>query len=136
MISKLPRSLVFALVVLFTFSKPNQSKAQFSVDTTLTDFQLINNLVGLGVSFNNVQFQGDGQAIGFFNGGSGNLGFSSGVIISTGLAADANNNTNTFVGGFNTYGLTNIPELAAYVPGCFGSTNDGSILQFDFKPCV
>jgi hypothetical protein len=37
--------------------------AQFAIDTTLTPTQYINNLVGTGVAFSNIQFQGDGQSI-------------------------------------------------------------------------
>jgi magnesium-transporting ATPase (P-type) len=47
----------------------------------------INNLVGLGVSYGGVSFQGDAQAIGFFTGASGNLGFGSGIIMATGAVA-------------------------------------------------
>lgn len=108
--------------------------AQFEVDTSLTDVEYINNLVGLGVSYNNVQFQGDGQAIGFFTGASNNLGFDSGIILSTGFAADADQPSGNFAGGFLPNGLTDIPELAANVPNCGGATNDGLILQFDFVP--
>ena len=46
--------------------------AQFTIDTTLTPTQYINNLVGTGVSFSNIQFQGDGQALGLFNYGGAN----------------------------------------------------------------
>jgi len=110
--------------------------AQFTIDTTLTPTQYINNLVGTGVSFSNIQFQGDGQAVGLFNYGGANLGFSQGIILSTGQASMADDAINNQPFGFLNNGLTNIPELAGFVPGCFtpGATNDGVILQFDFIP--
>ncbi len=122
------------ILLLLTIGFSMKGKAQYAVDTTLTPVQYINNLVGLGVSFGNIQYQGDGQAIGSFTGANGSLGFSSGVILSTGLAASSDDVSSSFAGGFNTYGLTNIPELAPNVPGCLGVTNDGLILQFDFVP--
>ena len=132
--TKLRSASVFFLVFVLALSSSKEIKAQFAVDTTLSNFQYINNLVGLGVSFNNVQFQGDGQSMGFFTGGSGNLGFNSGIILSTGAAAAADQSIGNFAsGGFGT-GLTNLPELAGFVPGCGGNTNDGLILQFDFVP--
>lgn len=111
-------------------------KAQYAVDTNQTPAQYINNLVGLGVSFGNIQFQGDGQAIGSFTGANGQLGFNSGIILSTGQASASDDVSSSFAGGFNANGLLNIPELAGYVPGCFtpGATEDGLILQFDFVP--
>ena len=106
---------------------------QINIDTSLTPFQYINNLVGLGVSFNNVQFQGDEQAVGFFSGANGSLGFSSGVILSTGPAANASDNS-TF-GASLQYGLTDMPDLLSLVPtACFSAVNDGVELEFQFVP--
>lgn len=106
-----------------------------TIDSTLTPFQYINNLVGLGVSFGNVSFQGDGQAIGFFDGASGNLGFGSGIIMATGPVAEA---TDPFFFGQldQTEVLTDMPELTNLVPPTcgFGGANDGSILEFTFVP--
>jgi gliding motility-associated-like protein len=134
MITKLRHSTISFLAFILAFSTSFEGNAQFGVDTTLTDFQYINNLVGLGVSFNNVQFQGDGQAIGFFTGASGNLGFNSGIVLSTGRAADADQPTANFAGEDLVNGLVDLPELTSFVPGCAGATNDGLVLQFDFVP--
>ena len=122
------------LLFTATLGVASNGVAQYSVDTLLTPVQYINNLVGLGVSFGNIQFQGDGQAIGYFTGGSGQLGFNNGIILSTGLAAESDDQSTSFVSGFNANGLTDLPELAPFVPGCLGATNDGLILQFDFIP--
>jgi len=135
--TKLRNSVVRAFllsIILSIYFVP--ARAQLVIDTTLTENQYINNLVGLGVSFSNVQFQGDGQALGYFTGASNNLGFENGIILSTGPASAAN--ANDFGFGFLTNGLTNIPELAGFVQNCQspnpGLTNDGLILQFDFVP--
>ena len=134
----LPRFLnKIHIILLICLSIAINTNAQFSIDTNLTPTQYIDNLVGTGVSFSNVQFQGDGQAIGLFNYGGANLGFSQGIMLSTGQASsadDARINAPPFVmiGGLDT-----MPELVAFVPGCTpypGVTRDGVILQFDFVP--
>ncbi|MFM2285418.1 MAG: hypothetical protein RLZZ543_915 [Bacteroidota bacterium] len=132
-LQKISKCFSFLAVAIIGFQA--ESKAQFTVDTNQTPVQYINNLVGLGVSFGNIQYQGDGQAIGFFSGASSQLGFNSGIILSTGNASAADDLSSNFASSsyFNT-GLTNLPELAPFVPGCTGTTNDGSILQFDFVP--
>ena len=108
------------------------TKAQFNVDTTLAPPQYINNLVGLGVAYGNVQFEGDGQAIGFFTGANANLGFSSGVMLATGHAVEA-------MGQFGIAPLNSSADMTDLTnmvpPTCaFGGANDGVILQFDFVP--
>ncbi len=111
--------------------------AQYTIDTTLTPIQYINNLVVPGVAFSNVQFQGDGQAVGLFNYGGTNLGFSQGIMLSTGQASMADDVINNQPFGSLDFGLDNIPELAGFVNCYFpgpGALNDGLILQFDFIP--
>ena len=83
----LPKKVCIALISCFIISL--NLNAQFSIDTTLTPTQYINNLVGTGVSFSNIQFQGDGQAVGLFNYGGANLGFSQCIMLSTGQASMA-----------------------------------------------
>lgn len=126
------RSIQLGLLLLATvlFS---DLRAQFAIDTSLSPNGYINNLVGLGVSYSNVQFQGDGQAIGFFTGANNSLGFNSGIILATGLAVESAD-----PGAFGDIGgLTSMPELTNIVPVspmCGGQIQDGVILQFDFVP--
>lgn len=123
-------SIATAIVVSSTFSFGQ------AIDSTLTPNQYINNLVGLGVSYGGVSFQGDAQAIGFFTGASGNLGFGSGIIMATGPVIEAVD-PNFFFGGLDQNEvLTDMPELTTLVPPTcgFGGANDGSILEFTFVP--
>lgn len=122
-------SITTAIVVSSTFSFGQ------AIDSTLTPNQYINNLVGLGVSYGGVSFQGDGQAIGFFSGASANLGFGSGIIMATGPVMEAVDPL--FFGALDQDEvLTNMPDLTAMVPPTctFGGANDGSILEFTFVP--
>ena len=129
----LPILLKKVCIVLITclFTSLNMN-AQFTIDTTLTPTQYIDNLVGAGVSFSNIIFQGDPHAIGLFNYGGANLGFSQGIMLSTGHAKSAE------LQAFNTpyetiEGLDNIQLLEDLVPVC-SAIDDGIILQFDFVP--
>jgi gliding motility-associated-like protein len=122
-------SIATTIVVSSTFSFGQ------AIDSTLTPNQYINNLVGLGVSYGGVSFQGDAQAIGFFTGASGNLGFGSGIIMATGPVAEAVEPG--FFGSLDAdEALTDMPDLTNMVPPTcvFGGANDGSILEFTFVP--
>ena len=49
-----------------------------------TPSDLANNLVGSGVTVSNVTYTGDNRAAGTFTGGSGIIGFASGIVLDTG----------------------------------------------------
>ena len=107
--------------------------AQLQIDTTLTPAEYLNYIAPPGNSFNNVHFYGDSQAIGYFSGADSTLGFTSGLILSSGPAANADDSSN--FGAFIENGLSDIPELTSMVPtACFSPVNDGLILEFEFTP--
>ena len=95
--------------------------AQFSIDTTLTPTQYINNLVGTGVSFSNIQFQGDGQAVGLFNYGGANLGFSQGIMLSTGQASMSDDAINNQPFGSLDFGLKTLLTSIDIITGAWWS---------------
>ncbi len=69
---------------------PDQGWAQNIIETDLGTQPpsiLVQNLMGGGVAFSNVTYQGVGGSSGTFTGGNGIIGFGSGIILSTGLAA-------------------------------------------------
>jgi len=109
--------------------------AQFNVQTGQTPVQYVNNLVGQGISFSNVQFTGDVNAVGSFTGANANLGFNSGIILSSGPAVSA---VQGQFGDPIVNGVQNIPELLPFVTNCTFAfpaiVNDGAILEFDFVP--
>jgi gliding motility-associated-like protein len=107
--------------------------AQLTVDESYTPQQLVQDvLVGQGVQISNVQFSGDAQARGYFNGSNSNLGLGEGVILSTGRVADAPGPNGTPASDFGTeYGRPGDSELAS-IAGF--ATNDAAVLEFDFVP--
>jgi hypothetical protein len=130
-ISSLARFAVVVIASAMLMVKP--VKGQLIIDNTMTPEQLVQNvLIGSGVTVSNIVFTGNqSNAIGSFsNGNTTNLGIDEGIILSTGIAAEASNpasynaSTNNFVAGD--------PDLNA-LPGVIG-TNDAAILEFDFIP--
>ena len=123
----------FALLLAIGIGFTQKASAQLIIDNSMTPEQLVQNvLIGSGVSAFNVVYTGNvNNAIcSFSNGGTTNLGIQEGIILSSGVAAEAANpasfhaSTNNFTAGD--------PDLDM-LPGVLG-TNDASILEFDFIP--
>ena len=101
------------------------------MNTGLTPTDIVNTLVGAGVTVSNVQYTGVPIAAGNFSGGTGIIGFEDGIILSTGDIAD--------VIGPNTYDDTTTnnsqlgdPDLDTLITGY--TTFDAAVLEFDFVP--
>ena len=77
-----------ALAAGFTFGPTAVSHASGVTVTDLTNgvtaTQLAQSLAGSGVSISNVTYTGDNRAAGSFTGGAGNVGFPSGIGLSSG----------------------------------------------------
>lgn len=101
------------------------------VSPTLTPQQLVESLLGGGVSVSNVKFSGVDRSAGTFSGGTGILGFESGVVLSTG---DISNiiGPNTTEGAGVSNNLNGDADLNKLIPGY--TTNDATVLEFDFVP--
>ncbi len=93
---------------------------------------LVQSLLGSGVSYSNVTYQGVGTSSGTFTGGNGVIGFDSGIILSDGNAASVAGPNTTTTSTCN--GLPGDSDLAA-LPGVGGNTTyDATVLSFDFVP--
>ncbi|MCL6261213.1 choice-of-anchor L domain-containing protein [Aquiflexum sp. TKW24L] len=98
---------------------------------TLTPEQLVASLIGTGTNapvISNVVFTGNPIAAGTFTGGTGIIGFESGIILSSGNIAsvvgpNTSNSTTTVLG---TLGDADLNGLGA------GTTGDATVLEFDF----
>jgi uncharacterized repeat protein (TIGR01451 family) len=106
------------------------------LDHGVTAQQLANQLAGSGVTVSNVSFTGTNNAAGSFSGGTGVIGFESGVILGSGSVQSTD--TAKGVEGPNeqegvttqngSAGDTDLTTLSGV------TTNDASVLQFDFVP--
>jgi hypothetical protein len=99
-------------------------------DTSLSAAQLAQSLVGPGVTISNVTFTGSPWAAGTFTGGTGILGFGTGVVLSNGAVSNViGPNCSTGITQSNaTPGDTDLSNLIGQI------TNDASVLEFDFVP--
>ncbi len=87
---------------------------------------VVSKLVGAGVTVSNVSYTGAPEAIGLFTGGTGIVGFESGIILSTGQIADAvgpnvSSSTSTDFG---------LPGDADLDNRNVGTTFDAAVLEF------
>lgn len=102
-----------------------------TVDTSLTPLQLAQALVGTGVSVSNVQFTGGTASTGSFNFKDPSvIGFSQGILLSSGSAADVVG-PNLADWTSTDFGLPGDPDLDALSTY---PTHDAAVLEFDFVP--
>lgn len=107
-------------------------EAQLTVDNSLTPQQLVQNiLAGSGVQVSNITFTGEIVQIGSFNGQNSNIGFASGVLLTSGDINVAVGPNDLGGDGFAAGGNSD-PDLDQIVDpnGSF----DAAILEFDFIP--
>jgi hypothetical protein len=96
----------------------------------LTPAQLVQQFLGGGVTASNVTYTGADVAAGTFS-GMGAIGFDSGIVLSSGAAADVVG-PNTDEGTSSELGQLGDADLDTIVAP--DSTEDASVLEFDFVP--
>ncbi|MEM1366955.1 MAG: Calx-beta domain-containing protein [Cyanobacteria bacterium P01_H01_bin.15] len=106
--------------------------------TTLTPTELVDFLVGDGVTFTNVSFTGSDMSAGTFsNGTAQGIGIEQGIILSSGDVESASGpNLIPFASTeFFTPGDEDLNRILDPGPGDpLDRTNDGAVLEFDFIP--
>lgn len=113
-------TLSFAQVLTTTNAAPYNT-AQYLVDSVL---------IGQGIQTANITFVGAPNAIGFFDGSTSNIGLDSGIVITTGDIMNAVGPNN--IGSQSTSNnLPGDPQLDLLTTN---TTNDASVLEFDFIP--
>ncbi len=120
------KRLIFLNIIFFPFTL----NAQLNVDISYTAFDLVQNiLIGQGVTVTNVQFTGDNAQKSYFY-GTTNIGFTDGILLTTGGATVAigPNTTGSANVAVNTAGDADLENIINY------ATNDASVLEFDFIP--
>ncbi len=124
-------AIAFALVCI-TGTAHAQLVTQ-GLDQGLTPADLVNTLVGPGVTITNIQYSGANTAAGKFSGGTGIIGFANGIMLSTGcisnvIPAGGMNNSDSITCDNQQPGD---PDLDALIPGY--TTFDRCVLEFDFQ---
>ena len=118
---------VIALMVLSN----TYSQISISPGPGITPEDMVENIVGEGIQYDNVSFQGAPIARGVFsNGGTTNIGIESGIFLTSGSGyVIPGPNTSSSSGQSN--GLSGHPSLDGITTA---TTYDASVLQFDFVP--
>ncbi len=97
---------------------------------------LANTILGSGVTLSSPTYTGDPNASGIFsNGNASGLGIDSGILLTSGKAADASNPSSAFTNGSagsTDNGKPGDPQLSALLPGN-PSTFDAAELNFNFS---
>lgn len=112
--------------------------AQLVVTNTQTPVQLVQNvLMGGGVNATNIALNGSAgnsvdQQIGAFNSAASNAGIPNGLILSTGIAAQAVGPNDGVRADSQVPGTRSDPDLVILSGGL--NIDDASILEFDFVP--
>jgi uncharacterized repeat protein (TIGR01451 family) len=137
---------LYSIAVILFFVELSFSQMSIS-NGVLTPEQYVQNIVGPGVTVSNVTFTGNASQIATY-GGTSNIGFPSGVVLSSGstdeLVGPASNSTggttnisgitssmNTTVADLLTIANANLQSLGI---GSSSLATDGVILEFDFVP--
>lgn len=124
----------YRFILFFSMLWQSVCLAQLVVNTGNTPQQLVQNvLIGGGVTVSNVQFTGASGAAGFFDGQNSNIGLSSGVLLTTGLASGAIGPNNLINDSGTDHTMPGDAALTAISGSTFG-TYDACILEFDFVP--
>lgn len=129
--------ILVGIVVILTMLNIGSAYAAGIVTTnisTITPTNLVNNLLtvgGGGITVTKVNVTGADVSMGTFSGGTGIIGFESGIILSSGDIKNVigPNNENGITGINSKPGDTDLDKL---IPGY--KTFDASVLEFDFIP--
>jgi hypothetical protein len=126
-------NLLSGLILLtgIFFTLYNTAKSQvLQVTSSVTPEEMVEILIGNGLSYDNVVFTGADTSRGSFWDGPGNIGLEDGIILTSGSVylAPGPNNTGGAGYGNSTPGDADLQSLAGI------TTLDACVLEFDFVP--
>ncbi|MEI6062667.1 MAG: choice-of-anchor L domain-containing protein, partial [Bacteroidota bacterium] len=122
------------LLLLFFSMLIVHAESQIVVNTAVTPDQMVQSLIGTGVTYSNVTFKGNTNSRGTFL-GPNNIGISTGVVLCTGSASTISGAPGGSVGGPSGSAFMDDPDLNAICNiSATQHSYNGSILEFDFVP--
>ncbi len=120
----------FNIVLLFFFSTLSAS-AQIIVDSTFSPNQLVQTLLGGGITTSNISFTGDTiHASGFFSDSGGGFGITSGIMLTSGTVSNAPGPNSQDAASMDN--LQPGDQLLNQYTNGIDTTQDATILEFDF----
>jgi gliding motility-associated-like protein len=122
---------VLCLIFLFLVNEQTHGQINIMPGPAVTPIMMVENIVGEGITFDNVSFQGTNNSRGIFtNGQTTNLGIASGIFLTSGSGFIIPGPNNTGSAGTNNSSPGH-PLLTAITTT---STYDAAVLSFDFVP--
>jgi hypothetical protein len=123
--------MIASVLAVMPAAQANPGLGTANLNSGLTPTDLVNMLLGGGVTVSNVQYSGVNHAAGTFSGGTGIIGFESGIILSTGKISDVVG-PNAYDATTTDNGMSGDADLDTLIPGY--TTFDATVLEFDFVP--
>ncbi len=122
-------SVLFCLFIVSEY--PCKAQIQINTGTQVSPQNLVYKIVGPGILYDNVTFQGANMARGLFSeGDSVSPGFNSGIFLTSGSGSNLPGPNND-CGASASNGLPGHPSLNAITTS---TTYDAAVLEFDFIP--
>lgn len=121
--------LILSSGIFLAFSS-NAISQELQVSSEITPENMVEILIGTGLSYENVVFTGADFSRGNFWGGPGNIGVSDGIILTSGSVNSAPGPNNSGSAGYNADAAGD-PDLTAIASV---ATYDACVLEFDFIP--
>lgn len=126
------KNILFLLILLKSayFLGGNLAHGQINVQTNIDVATILNELAGTGVVISNIEIKGQTEAYGRYAKTGGTLPIEKGIIITTGLAKNAqgSNNTSSKSKVWGSQGDEDLNNIVSSV------TNDACTISFDIKP--
>jgi gliding motility-associated-like protein len=133
------RFIFISVIILISF--PNSLLGQLTTNSAVTPADLVNNIVGPGITVSNIKYTGAGTARGLFYKDNSNIGLDNGIILSTGRISNATGPNNDPRFGYcnRRYVTQNISGSPGdldldLIENCTQCTYDAAVLEFDFIP--
>lgn len=126
------RTFTLLFYALLITSFPSQLHAQVTINNGLTPQQLVQSLLGIGVTASNITFTGTINATAYFTEPSGSFHMTQGIVLTTG-SPDTIPGPNNLDGA----GVDNLMPGDTMLDGLTTTlTHDACILEFDFVPAT
>ncbi|MBN3034147.1 MAG: gliding motility-associated C-terminal domain-containing protein, partial [Bacteroidales bacterium] len=119
------------LTLMVFLATPAVNYSQILINSGVSPDDMVENIVGEGIVYSNVTFQGADISRGIFsNGGTTNIGLESGIFLTSGAGYLIPGPNSSSSSGVNN-GFPGDPQLTALSNQ---STYDAAVLEFDFIP--
>ena len=131
MIKNIFTQVSLLLFILFFFGQSLSGQILLSPGPAVTPNDMVENIVGDGIVYDNVVFHGANISRGIFsNGNSTNLGIDAGIFLTSGSAYTVPGPNGSCSAGTNN----NTPGDATLNSITTSTTHDAAVLEFDFVP--